>query len=87
MDARQMSSWITSELRKSGLKIDKNALNQLVKSRRDMNYVAREIERLALCHREQTITLSDLTGIELDLTSFNIFRMTDALLRKNTRRP
>ncbi len=85
LDARQMSSWITSELRKSGLKIDKNALNQLVKSRRDMNYVAREIERLALCHREQTITLSDLTGIELDLTSFNIFRMTDALLRKNTR--
>lgn len=84
LNPRQMSSWITGELGKSGLKIDREALNMLVKCGRDMNYLAREIERLALCHRGQTITPNDLTGIESDLADFNIFRLTDALLRRKT---
>jgi DNA polymerase-3 subunit delta len=85
LNPRQLLVWITGELEKSGVKIDREALNLLARSGRDMNYLVREFERLALCHRGQTVTASDLTGIESDLTSFNVFRLTDALLRKNTR--
>ncbi len=85
LNPRQMLEWITEELGKSGVKIDREALNLLAKSGRDMNYLAREFERLALCHRGQTVTPGDLTGIESDLADFNVFRLTDALLRKNTR--
>ncbi|MGE5544626.1 MAG: DNA polymerase III subunit delta, partial [Bacillota bacterium] len=67
------------------VRIDREALDLLVKSGRDMHYLAREIERLSLCHRGQTVTAGDLTGIESDLSGFNVFQLTDALLRKNTR--
>lgn len=85
LNPRQMVAWITEELGKSGVKADREALNMLTKCGRDMNYLAREIERLALCHKGQTVTPGDLTGIESDLAGFNVFRLTDALLRKNTR--
>ncbi|MGI6514324.1 MAG: DNA polymerase III subunit delta [Syntrophomonadaceae bacterium] len=82
---RRLADWITEELKKTGVKIQREALAVLVKSGRDMNYLARELERLALCHRGQTVTTGDLTGIESDPASFNVFQLTDALLKKNTR--
>jgi len=82
---RQLADWITEKLGKSGVKIRQDALEVLVKSGRDMNYLARELERLALCHRGQTVTTDDLTGVETDLGSFSVFQLTDALVRKNTR--
>lgn len=82
---RQLADWIVEELKKSGVKIQREAVEVLVKSGRDMNYLATELERLALCHRGQTVTTADLTGIESDLGSFSVFQLTDALLRKNTR--
>lgn len=84
LNPREMSAWITNELEKSGIKIEREALGMLVKSGRDMNYLAREIERLSLCNRGQTVTVGDLTGIESDLAGFNVFQLTDALIRKNS---
>ncbi len=82
---RQLADWIVEELKKSGVRIQREAVEVLVKSGRDMNYLATELERLVLCNRGQTVTVGDLTGIESDLGGFNVFQLTDALLRKNTR--
>ncbi|NLV16191.1 MAG: DNA polymerase III subunit delta [Syntrophomonadaceae bacterium] len=81
----QLGKWVNSELEKRGMKINREALNALAKSNRDMYYLLNEIERLALCNPGQTITVQELTGVEQNITDLNIFKLTDALLRKNTK--
>lgn len=82
LNPRQLSHWITSELAQAGVKIDREALNILVKCGRDMNYLAQEMARLSLCHRGETVAPRHLTGIESDLADFTVFKLTDALLRR-----
>ena len=82
---RPLGQWASSELAKRGPEINREALYALTKSNRDMYYLINEIERLALCNPGQTITVQELTGIEQNITDLNIFKLTDALLRKNTK--
>ncbi|MGE5417168.1 MAG: DNA polymerase III subunit delta [Acidobacteriota bacterium] len=84
LNPRQLQSWIADELARSGAAYDKNVPGEIAKSGRDMYFIASEIERLSLCHSGEKITTEHLIYLNPEAPDINIFKLTDALLRKNT---
>jgi DNA polymerase-3 subunit delta len=81
---KALGDWIRGICQKRGLAIDAPAVNMLVSSGQDMYYLENLIEKVALTVQGGSIKAGDLTD-ELDSRQeTSIFKLTDALLSRNT---
>lgn len=79
----QLLTWINREAGHNGIKIEGRAARELANSGRSMYYIANELARLGLSYPGQTITLEHLTGFDPATPDYNVFKLTDALLKKD----
>lgn len=82
LSQREVMSWIEKEIEKRGSRIDRSALNILAGSGQNMYSLVNEIERLALSYPGQVITAEQLFDVTVDAPDTNIFKLTEALMKK-----
>ncbi|HPF19893.1 MAG TPA: DNA polymerase III subunit delta [Syntrophomonas sp.] len=82
--AKALGDWIKEKCNQLGLTVEPAALNLLVSSGQDMYYLENLIEKVSLIVKNGSIKVSDLND-ELDSRQeTSIFKLTDALLNRNT---
>lgn len=82
LNPREIMTWIEKEIEKRGSRIDKGALNILCGSGQSMYSLVNEIERLVLSYPGQVITAEQLFDVTADAPDTNIFKLTEALMKK-----
>lgn len=81
---KALGDWVRNRCQQRGLAIDASAVNMLVASGQDMYYLENLIEKVALTVQGGSIRAADLND-ELDSRQeTSIFKLTDALLNRNT---
>ncbi len=82
----ELMAWIEKILRGFNLNIERNALLFLIEyaEARPQSLIC-ELEKLAFYKKEGVITKQDVLEIVTPSNDYNVFNMTDALLRKDTK--
>lgn len=83
-DGKKLSDWLKRCFADRGLEAGSAVIDAMAGSGRDMYYLMSEMDRLTLCLPGAVIRREDLSGLDPELPETNVFKLTDALLRKNT---
>lgn len=84
LSPKALGDWVRDKCRQRGIAIDPAAINMLVASGQDMYYLENLIEKAALTVQNGSLKAGDLID-ELDSRQeTSIFKLTDALLNRNT---
>lgn len=83
--AGELEAWIKAEFEKRGVVADGQVVRQLASSGCDMFCLENQIEKISLCFGEGRVTLADVEEMIEGREELNIFRLTDALLKKDVR--
>jgi DNA polymerase-3 subunit delta len=84
LNPKDLSDWVRDRCKQRSLAIEPAAVNMLVTSGQDMYYLDNLIEKVALTVQNGSIKAGNLTD-ELDnRQETSIFKLTDALLNRNT---
>lgn len=80
-----LRKWVTNQFQQRGLEAEAAVINRLVGSNWSMFQLHNEIEKLSLYLGQRKATMSRVAELLEDNQEINIFRLTDALLARNTR--
>ncbi|WP_061214402.1 DNA polymerase III subunit delta [Syntrophomonas wolfei] len=80
---QQLSEWINKEFASYGLKVEKSAANLMAKSGQDMYYLQNLIDKTALLVKGRPVKIADIEGELETKAEIKVFKLSDALLKRN----